>query len=267
MLYGAWVENGTIKLDTTLEQLGMDDIGGLSAGEKQATIEHIITARSGVYHPASYGGDDLAKAPPRNSQKPGSYMLYSNWDFNAAGYIFELLTHRSIYDELQTQLATPLQFQDWDRKAQHKDGDLSVSKYPAYPIWISTRDMARIGYLMLHEGNWNGTQVISKAWARRISSVVTPVTQMNPPERRNGPYGYGYMWWIWDGPKATGPYTGAYTAIGAVGQWISVFPAANIVVAHKTHNIYGRSTASASYERILALLFAAKGVASNGVEE
>jgi hypothetical protein len=52
-----------------------------------------------------------------------------------------------------------------------------------------------------------------------------------------------------------------------VGQWISVFPAANIVVAHKTHNIYGRSTASASYERILALLFAAKGVASSGVEE
>lgn len=266
MLYGAWVENGTIKLGTTLDELGMDDIGGLSAGEKLATIEHVITARSGVYHPASYAGDDLAKAPARNSQKPGAYMLYSNWDFNAAGYIFELLTHRSIYDELQTQLATPLQFQDWDRTAQHKEGDLTVSKYPAYPIWVSTRDMARIGYLMLHEGNWNGTQVISKAWARRISSVVTPVTAMNPPERRNGPYGYGYMWWVWDGPKATGPYKGAYTAIGAVGQWISVFPALNVVVAHKTHNVYERSTASASYDRILELLFAAKGVAAGSLQ-
>lgn len=262
MIYGAWVENGTITLNTTLEQLGMDDIGGLSVAEKQATIEHLITARSGVFHPASYAGDDLAKAPPRNSQNPGAYMLYSNWDFNAAGHVFELLTKRSIYDEIQAQLAIPLQFQDWDRKAQHKEGDLTVSRYPAYPIWISTRDMARIGQLMLHEGNWNGSQVISKAWAKRISSVVTPVSQMNPAERRTGPYGYGYMWWVWDGPKATGPYRGAYTAIGAVGQWISVFPAVDVVVAHKTHNVYGRSTPGKTYDRILERLFEAKGAAA-----
>lgn len=262
MLYGAWVENGTIPLDRTLADLGMDDIGGLSAGEKQATIQHLITARSGVYHPASYSGDDLAKAPPRNSQKPGAYMLYSNWDFNAAGHVFELLTRRSIYDEIQGQLAIPLQFQDWDRKAQHKDGDLTISRYPAYPIWISTRDMARVGHLMLNEGRWNGTEVVSKAWAKRIVSVVTPVTEMNPVERRNGPYGYGYMWWVWDGPKAVGPYKGAYTAIGAVGQWIAVFPSLNVVVAHKTHNVYERSTPGASFERILALLFESKSLAT-----
>jgi CubicO group peptidase (beta-lactamase class C family) len=59
MLYGYWVENGTIKLDTTLEQLQIDDIGGLLPVEKRATIDHVITARSGVYHPASYSGDDL----------------------------------------------------------------------------------------------------------------------------------------------------------------------------------------------------------------
>ena len=133
MLYGSWVENGTIKLDTTLEPLNIDDIGGLLPIEKQATIGHVITARSGVYHPASYSGDDLAQAPPRGSQKPGSYMLYSNWDFNVAGAIFEQLTGRDIYDELQAQLAIPLQFEDWDRSAQHKEGDLAdfeVSRLP-----------------------------------------------------------------------------------------------------------------------------------------
>jgi CubicO group peptidase (beta-lactamase class C family) len=260
MLYGYWVENGTIKLDTTLEALKIDDIGGLLPIEKQATIGHVITARSGVYHPASYSGDDLAQAPPRGSQKPGSYMLYSNWDFNVAGAIFEQLTGREIYDELQAQLAIPLQFEDWDRTAQHKEGDLTVSKYPAYPIWISTRDMARIGYLMLHEGQWNGRQVISKDWARRIVSVVTPVQEMNPVRRRDGYFGYGYMWWIWDGPKAVGPFKGAYSAVGAVGQWITVFPSLNLVIAHKTHNIYGRSTSTASWQRIIELLFEAKGV-------
>jgi CubicO group peptidase (beta-lactamase class C family) len=264
MLYGYWVENGTIKLETTLADLGFDDIGGLLPIETQATIHQLITARSGVYHPAGYSGDDLDKAPPRGSQKPGSYMLYSNWDFNAAGAAFEQLTKRDIYDEIQAQLAIPLQFEDWDRSVQQKAGDLTISKYPAYPIWVSTRDMARIGYLMLHEGNWNGRQIISKEWARRITSVVTPVEEMNPPARRDGYFGYGYMWWVWDGPKAIGPFEGAYTARGAVGQWITVFPSLDLVLAHKTHNIYQRSTSWESYERILELLFEAKGVAMPG---
>jgi CubicO group peptidase (beta-lactamase class C family) len=260
MLYGYWVENGTIKLDTTLEQLNIDDIGGLLPIEKRATIDHVITARSGVYHPASYSGDDLAQAPPRGSQKPGGYMLYSNWDFNVAGFIFEQLTKRNIYDELQAQLAIPLEFEDWDRSVQEKAGDLTISKYPAYPIIVSTRDMARIGYLMLREGNWNGRQIVSKDWTRKIVSVVTPVSEMNPSRRRDGYYGYGYMWWLWDGPKAVGPFQGAYSANGAVGQWIAVFPAIDLVVAHKTHNIYGRSTSGASFQRIIELLFDAKGV-------
>jgi CubicO group peptidase (beta-lactamase class C family) len=264
MLYGYWVENGTIKLNTTLDELKFDDIGGLLPVEKQATIEHLITARSGVYHPASYSGDDLAQAPPRGSQKPGQYMLYSNWDFNAAGAVFEQLTRRDIYDEIQAQLAIPLQFEDWDRKAQHKEGDLTISKYPAYPIWVSTRDMARMGYLMLHEGAWNGRQVISRDWARRIVSVVTPIGQMNPIERRDGYFGYGYMWWVWDGPKAIGPFKGAYTAAGAVGQWITVFPSINLVVAHKTHNIYRRATSRESWQRILELVLEAKGVKMPG---
>ncbi len=71
MLYGYWVENGTIDLDATMEDLGVDDIGGLLPIEKQAKVDHLITARSGVYHPASNGGDNLADAPERGSQVPG----------------------------------------------------------------------------------------------------------------------------------------------------------------------------------------------------
>ena len=264
MLYGYWVENGTIDLETTLKELNFDDIGGLLPAEMQATIHHLITARSGVYHPASYSGDDLEHAPPRGSQKPGTYMLYSNWDFNAAGAVFEQLTGRDIYDEIQSQLAIPLQFEDWDRSAQKKAGNLTISKYPAYPIWVSTRDMARMGYLMLHEGNWNGKQVISREWARRIVSVVTPLGEMNPTNRRDGYFGYGYMWWIWDGPKAVGPFKDAYSARGAWGQWITVFPSLDLILAHKTHNIYRRTTSWESFERIIELLFEAKGVKMSG---
>ena len=131
--------------------------------------------------------------------------------------MFEQLTRRDIYDEIQAQLAVPLQFEDWDRAAQHKEGDLSVSKYPAYPIWLSTRDMARIGYLMLTEGAWNGRQLMSRDWLRRIVSVVTPLGQMNPVERRDGYFGYGYMWWVWDGPRAVGPFKGGVHGGGCGG--------------------------------------------------
>lgn len=78
------------------------------------------------------------------------------------------------------------------------------------------------------------------------------------------PFGYGTMWWVWDGPKAAGPFAGAYTAVGAWGQWISVFPSEDLVVAHKTHDVYGRRTASDSWERILELVLEAKGVKMRG---
>jgi CubicO group peptidase (beta-lactamase class C family) len=264
MLYGKYVEDGTIDLEATLSELGIDDEGGLLDIERQATVHHLITARSGVYHPASNGGDNLADAPERGSQQPGEYMLYNNWDFNAAGAVFEQLTGKDIYDELEAQLAVPLEFQDWDRSAQRKSGNLEISRNPAYHMWISTRDMARIGHLMLNDGTWNGSQVLSPEWSRRIVSVVTPLEEMNPDYRKDGYFGYGYMWWVWDGPRATGPFQGAYTARGAWGQWITVFPALDLVLAHKTNSVYSRTTSWGSWERFIELLMEARGVEMNG---
>ncbi len=264
ILYGKYVEDGSIDLGKTLGELGIDDIGGLLDVEKEATIEQLLTARSGVYHPASNSGDNLADAPPRGSQEPGAYMLYNNWDFNAAGAIFEQETGVNIYDALEEQLAIPLQFEDWDREAQTKTGNLEVSRNPAYHMWLSTRDMARIGYLMLRRGQWNGEQVVSRDWLERISSVVTPLEDMNPARRREGYLGYGYMWWVWDGPGATGPFEGAFSGRGAMGQWITVFPAVDLVIAAKTNRIYRRRTEWPEYEKLIELLFAARDIEPAG---
>ncbi|MFC2158657.1 hypothetical protein ACFLT9_12545 [Acidobacteriota bacterium] len=65
ILYGKYVGDGTIRLNMTLEELGIDDIQGLLPIEKKATIDHLITARSGIYHPASNAGDSTASAPAR----------------------------------------------------------------------------------------------------------------------------------------------------------------------------------------------------------
>ena len=271
MLYGKYVENGTIKLGTTLKELQFTDVGGLLPRELEATIEQLITARSGVYHPASNAGDSTDSAPPRGSQEPGSYYLYNNWDFNAAGAVFEKLTGRDIYDAVETDLARPIGMQDFDRKIQRKTGDPTRSQHLAYHMHYSVRDMARIGLLMLRAGNWNGQQVVPRAWAQRIRSLVTPMNEMNPPGYRalgsGQRWGYGYMWWVWDAPNSPGPFSGAYSGMGAGGQFITVLPELDMVVAHKTDtrqvSPHGpgqrrRSVTGREYDAILRMLTSAR---------
>src|SRR5439155_19921803 len=62
-LMGNYVASSKIDLDKTLAQLGIDDRGGLLPQEKEATVRDLLSARSGIYHPASNSGDDLASAP------------------------------------------------------------------------------------------------------------------------------------------------------------------------------------------------------------
>lgn len=243
MLYGKYVENGKIDLSKTIADLGLDDVGGLLPIEQQANVQQIISARSGVYHKEGYPGGMQEYAPKRGSVKPGSYWLYSNWDFNVAGYVFEQETGKNIYDEVQKQLAIPLQMQDWDRKLQHKAGNPAISKYLAYPMWFSTRDMARIGLLMLNKGNWDGKQIISESWIKEMLKQRTTPEELNknvPVFHNSGAnYGYGYMWWLWKN-KNEPKLKNAYSAKGAMGQNITVFPAMNTVLAFKTKAAYRR---------------------------
>ncbi|MBI2401797.1 MAG: serine hydrolase [Gemmatimonadetes bacterium] len=258
MLYGIYVARGVIDLDQTLGQLGIDDHGGLTAEERQATVRHLLSARSGIYHAASNGGDDAASAPPRGSQRPGAYYLYNNWDFNALGTIFEQRTGKNIYDAVGEHLAGPLQMQDWDRSIQRKSGDSTRSRHLAYHINLSTRDMARIGYLMLRNGNWAGTQIVPRAWVTESTRATTRVLEMNPPRRRQGPFGYGYLWWVFDRPELGPAYQGAFTGLGAVGQQILVMPALDLVVAHKTRPGEGRSVPHTAFLEVVGLLLQAR---------
>jgi CubicO group peptidase (beta-lactamase class C family) len=256
MLYGPYVASGKIRLDATLKDLGMSDVGGLLPIEERAKVIDLITARSGVYHPVTQGfgllyelrfsacpgvshpataGDAPSKAPKRGSKEPGASWRYYNWDFNTAGAVFERMTGKNIFDALRDDLAIPIGMQDFDRERQQKSGDLTRSQYPAYHMVLSTRDMARLGLLMLRQGKWRGRQIIPAEWVHRSTSVRTPLAEIN----RNGSveidrFGYGYLWWVWDGPFATGPYQGAYTSMGSYGQYITILPALDMVVAHKT---------------------------------
>lgn len=240
MMYGKYVNNGTIDLDKTLEDIGINDVNGLLPIERQATVRQIISCRSGIYHPASNEGSDLQYAPQRGSVKPGDYYLYNNWDCNVAGGIFEKLTKQNIYKTFEQDIAIPIHLQDFSLEKQQKIGDSTKSKYLAYHFWFSTRDMARLGLLMLNDGNWNGRQIIPTYWIKLSTSTITPSSQINPDFKRDWNLAYGYLWWIWNDNNDI--FNGAYYASGAYGQYLLIIPKLKMVISLKTKYTYRRRT-------------------------
>lgn len=252
MMFGKYVDNGTIDLDMTLDKLNFNDINGLLPIERKATIRNLITARSGVFHPASNGSYELKFAPTRGSVEAGSYHIYNNWDFNAAGAIFEMLTMRNIYETFEQDIAIPIHMQDFKLVEQKKVGDTTQSNYLAYHFVLSTRDMAKLGLLMLNNGNWNGKQLIPASWVKLSTSPVTPPDQINTIDLRDGDFGYGYMWWIWCSDNEL--LKESFWARGAMGQYIVIIPKLNMVISHKTKPDYGRDTNILKFKKLVNLI-------------
>lgn len=187
-LYGIYVDNGTIDLDLTIKDLGVDDIPPkLTEQEKKATIRHLLQARSGIYHPAAGETSDMEKArPERGSHPPGTFYYYNNWDFNVLGVIFEKLTGEKIFDAFKKDIADPIGMQDFDPSKCFYYWESEKSRHPKYAFRMSARDMARFGALYQKGGVWNGKRIISERWMRESTT---------PYSEKDGA-GFGYCWAI-----------------------------------------------------------------------
>lgn len=231
MLYGKYVANGTIDLKRTIGDLGINENGeGLLPIEKTATIRDLLMSSSGIYWPAGSPGGEEA-TPPRGSKKPGSYFLYNNWDFNAVGAVFQQLTGKTVFQALQEDLALPLQFQDFDPARQRMLGYLGdPSRYKAYHMFLSGRDMARLGVAMVNGGAWSGRQVIPAAWVKESTALHVKATDM---EGRNGDVGYGYLWWKPSESRRGPEWVDSFLANGNFDQYILGLPAIDTVIVHR----------------------------------
>ncbi len=78
-------------------------------------------------------------------------------------------------------------------------------------LHLKPRDAAKIGFLFLNHGNWNGQQIIPADW----------VEQATRKQVNAGADDYGYGWWIYDN---------SYGATGREGQHIFVVPSINAIV-------------------------------------
>ncbi|UII31836.1 beta-lactamase family protein [Fulvivirga ulvae] len=85
-------------------------------------------------------------------------------------------------------------------------------------LYMTPRDMAKIGQLILRNGEWNGKQIVAKAWVEESTTAKTKITGID----------YGFLWW--NVPfQINGNITVAKLATGNGGQYIFIFPELNLV--------------------------------------
>lgn len=256
-LYGIHVANGTIDLNATLAELGIDDDPPLTDAEKLARVVHLLKARSGVYHAAAAETPDMrAQRPARGSHGPDEFWYYNNWDFNALGTIFRQRTGKDIFAEFKAQIADPIGMQDFSPAHCNYAYEYEYSTHPAYVFRMSGRDRARFGQLFLDEGVWNGKQIIPANWVRESTAVYSDASANYPG------LGYGYMWWTLPGdaellknyPHLTGQKV--VFASGLHGNVIQLFHGldlVNVIVADSDHDYYvGVEESALLLEMILA---------------
>lgn len=111
--------------------------------------------------------------------------------------------------------------------AQHLFGPLGITDYRwrrdpqgvaigGWGLYLHPRDMARLGQLYLQLGEWQGRQVVPRAWAAR---AFAPQVDMSLPG-----YRYADAWWAL-------PALGATMMVGYNNQLVLVLPQQGLVAA------------------------------------
>ena len=140
--------------------------------------------------PGKQAWDELAAGPP----PVGLQWKYSDVRVNAFALALTYLWKRPLPDVLRQYVMTPIGASNawhWQgyRNSWVTIGGRRIHVVPGGGHWgggmfISARDLARMGLLGLNDGAWNGKQVLSNAWVKMARTPTGP----NP--------GYGYMNWF-----------------------------------------------------------------------
>ena len=179
----------------------------------------------------------------RMGTDPGTEFNYNSGVSVLLGKIVGVATRQRIDEWAEEKLFKPIGITNYYWKTT-PDGEVDTEG----GLYLSTHDLARIGYLFLRDGVWNGSQVVSKEWVR---SSTTPVVVDVRPDNDRSDSGYGYQWWV---PDHDGKRPIIFAGNGYGGQYVQVAPEYDLVAVFNGWNIHGgadRSTWRALQERII----------------
>jgi CubicO group peptidase (beta-lactamase class C family) len=227
----------------------------------QVTLEQLLTMTSGLAgDDSSLGGDDRITdrllesrdwvrhiLSQRLASKPGAEWAYSNASSHLLSAIVADATGRSTLAFARAKLFTPLgittdnalepTIRRWPPPPAELEafGEAAVA-WPTDPqghhlgwagLRLPARDLAKLGYLYLNGGRWDGTQVVPADY------VAASTQPQSDPSR--GPGDYGYQWWV---TNETGH--DSFRAMGYGGQLIQVIPALDLVAVITSDPDQGR---------------------------
>jgi len=114
-------------------------------------------------------------------------------------------------------------------------------------LYLKPMDMMKIGIMVLNNGKWNNTQLISENWIKKATNSYLP-TSIDIST-------YGYFWWIREMKLSNGKTTRVITAEGYGGQKLYLFPEYKLIIAFTERN-YNTPQVSPMFiqESILPLL-------------
>jgi CubicO group peptidase (beta-lactamase class C family) len=209
-----------------------------TAERQRVTIAHVLSMTSGFEW-----NEDVPYNDPRNDEikmtddsQPLRYALSRPFaidpgeDFNYNGgltqvmaAVLERATRTPLEDYARIKLFEPLGITEVEWM-----GDLAGMPSAASGLRLLPRDVAKIGSLYLHQGKWNGKQVIPADW---IESSTRRQFRFRPRTGADagGEFGYAYFWWYSCYPTSAG-LVEARAAVGNGQQRIFVLPGLHTVV-------------------------------------
>jgi CubicO group peptidase (beta-lactamase class C family) len=224
ILAGIAIDKGYLKNEN---ETMLSLLGGRPDGLKERiTVRDLLTMTSGLrcgsVGEAHTAEDELAEMRRHPNWiafaltipmrfEPGRKFAYCSVNNHILSAMITATTGKSLESFARETLFEPLGIKTvlWPKDPQglnHGWGDLHL-----YP-----RDMAKLGYLCLRGGKWDGRQVVSSEWIEKLTKpYVTPFPGV----------GYCYSWWI-----NLQRQPNVFEAEGRAGQRISVIPDKDAVV-------------------------------------
>ncbi|MFX0067359.1 MAG: serine hydrolase domain-containing protein [Candidatus Hermodarchaeota archaeon] len=194
--------------------------------KREITIRHLLTMQACL----KFWSDEFAEEMQMNNPndvmsyilakplfaQPGSMFNYRDCDPQLLGGAISVKTSMNLEEIAADRLFGPMGITDyyWEENA---DGD----NWAAQALYMRPRDLAKIGMLVLRQGNWQGKQLISEEWIEQSTSIQTSQYEGQLIDGMD-PF-YGYYWWIY-------PYMGTITALGAGGQYIYIVLEKSLVI-------------------------------------
>ena len=219
-LIGIAAGQGKVDLDAPMLSYFPDrTIANVEARKQAVAVRHLTGMVNGLESGCLDGDEptlDAMRATPdwiqhaldrKMARDPGKAFCYDSPGMHILSAILQETTGMTEMEFARTNLFGPLGIHEimWESDPQgYTDGWGDIHLLP--------RDAAKLGYLWLSGGVWDGRQIVPADW---VKDAVTAHVHAD------GDDDYGYGWWVSDD---------SYWALGRGGQHVKVFPAFNAIV-------------------------------------